>query len=199
MARERVWRADLAFWEDGVAKSPKEGLPHLHLGLAYDKINHKDLAEKEYRLAIDPASTEYDEEGRSTALNNLGMLYMGKERWNEAEEYFNQAIQMRPSYATPYYGIGITSLRRAEELYKINRVPDAESYFRKSEGYLKKAIELNPQYTKAHNSLAYLLSNTGRAPEALEHIERVLRLVSRGPEHDYALHLKEQVSRTGQK
>src|SRR5204863_3927557 len=144
------WKADLAFWTDGVEKSPNEGLPHLHLGLANANLGRSEEAEREYKLAIDP-NVEYDVEGRSTALNNLGMLYMGKSDLAKADDYFEQAIRMRPDYPTPYYGIGVTTLRRAEALGKAGQVPEATRAFEKSEAYLTRAIQLNPQYVKAHN------------------------------------------------
>lgn len=192
IVRARVWKKDLEFWKDGVAKSPNEGLPHLHLGLAYANLNDQVSAEREYRLAIDP-TVEYDVEGRSTALNNLGMLYMGKGNYDQAEDFFQQAIHMRPDYATPHYGIGVTSMRRAERLYDTAGREEAIPYMQKSEQYFRRAIELNPQYVKALNQLAYLLANTGHTEEAMQNLDRVFRLVSRGPEYEFAVKFRDQL------
>jgi len=197
LRRERDWRADLAFWTDGVQKSPNEGLPHLHRGLALANLGRTDEAEVEYKLAIDP-TVEYDAEGRSTALNNLGMLHMGKTEFDQADDYFQQAISMRPEYPTPYYGIGVTSLRRGEALNRAGQAQEAGRSFEKSEAYFTRAIQLNPQYVKAHNQLGYLFATTGRPQPALEHLNRVLQLVSRGAEYNFAKDLKKQIEqRTG--
>jgi|GEM_PF-1065701 len=196
--REQDWKADLAFWTDGVAKSPNEGLPHLHRGLALANLGRADEAEAEYQMAVDER-VEYDAEGRSTALNNLGMLYMGKNELDKADGFFERAIRMRPEYSTPYYGIGVTAMRRGEAQGKAGLVPEATRNFEKAEAYFKHAIDLNPQYVKAHNQLGYLYANTGRTRPALEHLNRVLQLVSRGSDYAFAKDLKEQIQRrTGQ-
>jgi tetratricopeptide (TPR) repeat protein len=192
--RGKVWASDLVFWEDGVAKSPNEGLAHLHLGLANANLGRDREAEKEYLKAIDP-SVDYDVEGRSIALNNLGMLYMNEQDFDKADEYFDRSIRMRPDYPTPYYGMGVTALRRGERLLAAEGQQAAGPWFRKSEQSLRRALELNPQYVKAHNQLAFLLINTGRAQEASRHVEEVLRRMASGPEHDFALRLKGAITR----
>lgn len=192
IVRARAWKKDLDFWKDAVAKSPGEGLPRLHLGLAYANLNDAEMAEKEYRLAIDP-SVDYDVEGRSTALNNLGMLYMGKGNYDQAEEFFERAIGMRPDYPTPHYGIGMTSMRRGETLFDTRGRDQALPYLQKSERYLRRAIELNPQYVKALNQMGYLMANTGRTQEAIQYFDKVLRLVKQGQEYDFAVKLRSQI------
>src|SRR5262245_59499394 len=197
--RGQDWKADLVFWTDGAAKSPNEGLPHLHRGLALANLGRADEAEQEYLIAIDE-KVEYDEEGRSTALNNLGMLYMGRNDYDKAEEYFERAIRMRPTYATPYYGIGVTTMRRGEILGRQGQVAEATQAYEKSEAYFTRSIQLNPVYVKAHNPLGYLFATTGRTKPALEHLNRVLQLVSSGQEYIFARDLKQQIeARTGQK
>src|SRR5262249_30687499 len=36
--RNETWKDNLSLWTDTVAKAPNQGLPHLHLGLAYDRL-----------------------------------------------------------------------------------------------------------------------------------------------------------------
>jgi Flp pilus assembly protein TadD len=68
----------------------------------------------------------------------------------------------------------------------------------KAEQSFKSAIEFNPQYVKAHNQLAYLLARTGREGEARQHLDRVLSLVGRGPEYEFAAKLAAELPREGQ-
>lgn len=189
-ARGLVWRTDMDFWKDGVAKSPDEGLPHLHLGLAYANKNQDDLAEKEYNLAL---TTKYDAEGRSIVNNDLGMLYMGKNDEDKADFYFQQAIQIRREYPTPYYGLGLTAYRRAEMAGANGDREGKRRELEAAEQNLRQAINLNPRYVKALGMMGQILHVAGKDTEALPYLDRVLQLVSSGREFEVAAKLRNAI------
>ena len=156
--RNEIWSEDRVFWEDAVSKAPQQGLPHLHLGLTYDrtqantpeeKKKYNDMAEKEYLLALDEKHVVYDVEGRSIAWNNLANVYMEEDRYDKAEECFRNSFNMRPNYPTPYYGIGLLSYRRALNSLHAGDVQKASQFMVGARGWLERAIELNPRYVKA--------------------------------------------------
>jgi Flp pilus assembly protein TadD len=183
VARGRIWRSDFDFWTDVVAKWPDWGLPHLHLGLVYNEQGRDDLAEQQYKLALE---TKYSDDGRAKVCNDLGMLYMGRNDLDGADFYFRKAIELKRDYATPYYGLGITGLRRGEDSLNRNDSAAATRHLAGAESSFKKAIGLNPQYVKALGALGRLLHLVGRDREASTYVDKVLQLVSAGPEYEEA-------------
>ena len=187
VARGRIWRSDFDFWTDVVAKWPQYGLPHLHLGLVYNEQGHDDLAEQQYKLALE---NKYTDDGRAKVCNDLGMLYMARGDFDGADIYFWKSIELKRDYATPYYGLGITGLRRGEESLQRRDSAVATSHLTGAESNFKKAIGLNPQYVKALGALGRLLHLVGRDAEATTYLNRVLQLVSSGPEYEEAVRNK---------
>jgi Flp pilus assembly protein TadD len=191
LARQPVWHDDLAFWGDAAAKSPGEGLPHLHLGVVYQDMGRTADAEAEYRTAL---SVHYHDEGRATAFNNLGMLNLDRDP-DAADRLFRQAIEIRPGYATPYYGLGATAFARAKVEKIAARWDSAHARADEAERHFLRAIELDPQYVKAMNQLAALYVWTLRNAEARPLLDTVLQLVSDGPEFDRAMKLRTRIEK----
>lgn len=186
--RNPVWRDDLPFWEDISRKLPDEGLPHLNLGLTYSELGREEEAEREYIKAI---NVKYDDEGRSTAYNNLGNIYMGREEFDRAGQCFQTAISIRANYATPYYSMGLNSWKKFHSTRKKGQ-PDAR-LLQQSVDYLQKAINLNPQYVKAHGLLGNIYLILGKHRQAREHLETVLRYEQEGSTAEGARELLKKI------
>ncbi len=183
--RNEVWRDDEAFWGDAVAKASHQGLPHLHLGLAYDKHNPPDrverekwdrMAEEQFQIALDPTRTVYDVEGRSTALNNLANVYLGRGEYARSEENFRKAIAMRPDYHTPYYGMSLVNYRRALDAQQAKNSSEAWARMREAEEWATRAVGLNRNYTKAYLLLGSIQVALGNDLRGKESLERVVQL-----------------------
>ncbi len=168
--RNAIWKDDILFWEDLVKKSPDQGLPHLNLGLAYSENDRPEDAERQYRLAIE---SEYDAEGRSTAYNNLGNIYLHRKDYDNAERCMKTAISIRRDYPTPYYGMGLCQYRRFMLGVRKGETPDVK-FLENSIQYLMKAIQLNPQYVKAHSLLGDIFYRIGQYDKAEKHLETAL-------------------------
>jgi tetratricopeptide (TPR) repeat protein len=168
--RSGVWRNDLAFWTDTVARAPEQGLPHLHLGMTYADRGRMEEAERAYRKALE---TYDDAEGRSKAYNNLGALYMREGRLQEAADALRGALREVPDYPTAYYNLGIIEMNLARR--DGSRSARAE-HLRAARRNLSRALELNPRYVKAHLAYGRLMLSQGRAEEGVRHLRRVVQL-----------------------
>jgi tetratricopeptide (TPR) repeat protein len=76
-----VWASNHAFWLDAVAKAPRSGLPHFHLGVSFQTRGDFERAEVEYRRALELYT---DSEGRSKAYSNLATIAIRRGRFRQA-------------------------------------------------------------------------------------------------------------------
>lgn len=88
----------------------------------------------------------------------------------EAIRQLDTAIQIYPNYADAFQ-------RRAFIHYSLKDYKKAEPDF-------KRAIEINPTQPVAHNNYGNLLFNSGRFPEAMEHIQLAVKY---NPSYSHAL------------
>lgn len=83
----------------------------------------------------------------------------GRYFWNKrsgegllkATEYFNQAIELDPTYALAYSGLADSYI-----LYSIYAGQDPRDFFPKAKAAALKALEIDDSLAEAHNSLAYV-------------------------------------------
>jgi len=117
--------------EKAVEVKPDYGPAHSALALVYDKIQKYDLADKEFRRAIDLLPEN------GGIYNNYGVFLCSRSRPAEAEKYFLKAVKI-PLYPTPelaYENAGACAMH----------IPDVK----KAESYFARALDLNPQLPTA--------------------------------------------------
>jgi len=77
-----------------------------------------------------------------------------KEGINRALDYFNQAIEEDPNYASAYAGVASIYVLMGHELYSWSRPEDA---YPKAQAAARKALELDDSLAEAHSVLAEVL------------------------------------------
>lgn len=97
----------LVFLESAVAENPGNIRAFLYLGIAYQQLNRLDEAIVLYRQILPQA-------GPDTALiaYNLGNVYYTKGNITLAEEFYTQALEANPAYASAYLNRGNARLTR---------------------------------------------------------------------------------------
>lgn len=109
MARNPVWKSDLALWRDTAERSPRTALVHYNLGVALQAEGLLDQAIVEYRraVALEPGPL---------AFNNLGVACRDAGRTAEAIAALRLAIEMDPRYAGAQSNLALAYLEdgRAE-------------------------------------------------------------------------------------
>lgn len=113
--RSRVWADDLALWQDTVAKSPQKSRPWGWLGRIYDGRGQQQLAEEAWIRAnqvVRPGSLE-----QATLLGNLGLAAARKQNYQQAVDYYRQALEIRAYRPTVRAQLAVALMRlgRTEE------------------------------------------------------------------------------------
>ncbi|MBM3275273.1 MAG: tetratricopeptide repeat protein [Candidatus Sericytochromatia bacterium] len=118
--------------------------------LALIKDGNKAEAERQLRraIAIRPDHAQ--------ALNNLGLLSLSREDFDEAISLFGQAIRARPKYARPYNNLGVTYLRKGKTDWAIAQ--------------FRRALLVDPEYDAARRNLAAAVGRQQPHGESLREI-----------------------------
>ncbi len=135
---------------------PTYSMAYNGLGLAYAALREDDKADASFKkaIALDPKDSD--------AHNNYGSFLCAKNRIDESVAQFLAAIK-NPLYITPsvaYMNAGLCSLRK----------PDAKA----AEGYLRQALQLDPQLDQAAYQLAKIYYNDKRYQLARDALQNAI-------------------------
>jgi tetratricopeptide (TPR) repeat protein len=150
------------------------------------------------------ADTVQNVPGNARARNNLGNVYDGEGRANEAIAQFEEAVRIDPGFAEAHSNLGNTlsrvpgrmadALAQCQEAVRLlptyakarNNLGNAlaRTPGRLAEGIVQfeEALRLDPGYADAHNNLGNALDSLGRTAEAIPHFEEAIRIRPAFPE-----------------
>lgn len=92
---------------------------------------------------------------------NLGIRYFEECLWDDALRHFEEAVQINSSYPDAFYWVALALI----QLNESSRAKD----------FLKKALDLNPEYADAHFQMGMLLRSKSKK-KAHVHFEKALKL-----------------------
>jgi type IV pilus assembly protein PilF len=132
------------------------------LGLLYQRLGNSEKAEAHFKksLKLDPSD--------SSTYNNYGLFLCSNDRIDEAEVLFQNAAN-NPFYSTPeiaFTNAGICLYDSKPEI---------------SEGYLKQALNKNPNFSHALIQMADLSYNRGQYQLAHQYLERYKKSAGHTP------------------
>ncbi len=137
---------------------------HNGLGLVYAALREDDKAESSFRrsLQLDPESSE--------SHNNFGTFLCSRNRVDDSIKEFMAALK-NPLYTTPesaWLNAGICALKKGND--------------KDAEGYLKNALQAQPDLIGVHYHLASLYFNRGEHELASQHMQQFMRSGNPTPE-----------------
>lgn len=169
--------------EDEIKRSPRSIQAHFQLAEAYLQQKEYGKARKYYEETIKL------EPKHSHAYHGLITVYARLKQRDKAKEY--QAIfkKLKTKQSHAYMGRQWDTLADLSSLRKslVRTYLDSERLYRKSgniaksEELLNKAFELEPDNVLCLERLASLYFATNRAPEALEHFEKISQIDPNNP------------------
>lgn len=159
--RNKVWKDEVVFWQDAVQKSPRKSRPYDNLGQAYLKAGDVPRAVENLNkaLSLDPGyihtytnlaniylnsgdlerAGDYLESARkisprhAVVLNGLGLVAWRNRQFDQAREFFRQAIESPEKYAEPALNLAAVyaeegDLTAAATIYRetLKKFPDKE-------------------------------------------------------------------------
>ena len=122
------------------------------LASLYDQLDSKDLAQNEYRKAIEQAPTDAD------LCNDFGVFYLRREQWADSEVWFRKSLTVQPQHERATTNLAIS-------LGMQNQLKESFDLFHRSAGA-----------AAANSNLGVLLARQGRSDEARHHFQQALAL-----------------------
>lgn len=143
---------------------PSYAPAHNGLGLVYAALREDEKAESSFRrsLQLDPESSE--------SHNNFGTFLCSRNRVDDSIKEFLAALK-NPLYSSPesaWLNAGICALKKGDD--------------KNAEGYLKNALQIQPDLIGAHYHLANLYFNRSEQALANEHMQQFMRTGNPTPE-----------------
>lgn len=190
IARNNLWRNDIAFWQDNVRNAPNK--PRVHLQLADAYLKHNMLAEAAFEyenvLKLDPYSVD--------ALTNVGTVYIRLGWDDRAEDRLLRAIALRPNSVEGYNNIGNMYFNIHQEdkamkyymkaleadnnsamtLYNIASIYSMSGEYGNAVEYFNRAIVVNPMYYPAHQNYGVLLAKIGDLEGAISEYKAAINI-----------------------
>jgi tetratricopeptide (TPR) repeat protein len=146
--RAQVWQDNVALWSDAIKDDPAAGTPYHELGQAYLLHEEREKGLECFEKAIERYASA---EGRALAWNSKGTVLMHSDP-PEAARAFQKAIDERPSYATPYFNLGLMGVTKADQDFARTKKYNAD-LLTYSQRYFAQAITCNRLYTWAYLEL----------------------------------------------
>jgi len=148
------------YFESQRAESDQPG-SYLNLGVIYGDLGERERAEESYLQAIRMDSTFVP------ARMNLAVLYNEMRRNADAERMLREAIAIDPTMGDAYYSLGLLLAEVAgQDQARMNEAASA----------LLRASILLPDRARVQYNAALALDQAGRHGEALQAIDRAVRL-----------------------
>ena len=132
-----------------------------HAHILY-RLNKLDIALKKILLSVKLNPKDH------IALNVMGMIYSGLKDTKTSKKIYEQAISLKPSYAPSYSNMAKSLIEEN------NRNPAVK--------YLKKCLELDPNFREGINNLANIYSTSGNPKKAIPLYLKILNKNEKDPE-----------------
>jgi len=143
------------------------------------------------------------------SINDLGVIYLKLEKYDQAIEQFKKALEIDPGYTMGPFFFGDVytdeknyqdKINEFNDVIKINReYARAHNYlglthlkkksYSSAETSLLESIKINPKYAKAHNNLGVLYEQMGDTAKAIESYQTAQKFDPDDPDSFYNLGL----------
>ncbi len=176
--RNPVWKTDHALWESTIRTYPENYFAHYSLGAIYSAEGRpiKAISELEEARRLKPDSP--------IVHQKLGIIYYAIGRKKDAEKEFKEVIRLQPDATPPYYNLGriymdygrwddaARELKTALETARLDSdrlkalnalayVYAAKGDIPGAKGFLKRALEIDPNHRETLKNLRALEAASG--------------------------------------
>ncbi len=167
-------------WKKALEIIPKDAEIHNFIGIAYHRLANLDSAMVYFENAAALDSGYFE------AINNQGYIAFLLKDYETALKSFEFALDVNPDYTPAKENINLVNsiMQGSLDLQAFNLSEQAASKedYEEQLPLFEKALNINPEYAKAHNNLAVALFYEGNFDSAYTHLEKAVKLQPNYPE-----------------
>ncbi len=157
--------------EEGQELYPEDSKILAQLSNAYVDADRMDIAMETFRKGIekDPTNEIY--------RYNYGVLLLGADKFSEAIEQFNKAIELKEDYTSAYYNLGVSYLKWGADLQEKAIEADSDDLTYKEKfgmavAPLERYLKDFPEDASIWNYLGKVYANLGETDKSKEAFEK---------------------------
>ncbi|MDZ7832234.1 MAG: tetratricopeptide repeat protein [Desulfobacterales bacterium] len=159
--RNTIWQEPIAFWVDGIKKSPRDGRLYANTGHEYLQQDKYKQAIPYYQSALSLWTKNQERRYGPKTHFHLGAAYTKTGQPEKAESHYRKAIALGPKHAKAHFNL-------AQLLTEKGNMESAAHHY-------KKVIEIEPDYTDAHVNLGNIYARESDYNKAKDHFHRALK------------------------
>ena len=160
--RQTIWKDRLSFWQE-TSRNSIYAFPHSNYALALEDSGNDEKAFFAYSVALNPEIIDSDH-GRAITANNLALLYIKNEQFQEAEATLRRALELSPNFSKTFYNLGLINFIKGE-------VTGSEKAYETALDYVNKASVTRRKNPKLNLLKAKILIGLGQTDAAMKEIE----------------------------
>ncbi|MFQ6069152.1 MAG: tetratricopeptide repeat protein [Candidatus Aminicenantales bacterium] len=173
LLEEEKFDEALAAFEEFMEKYPEVFQVHLNIGSCYLKKGDLERAEKEFNFVLEKTKEvlgDYKNDPQTSlrAFTGLGEIYLQRQDYDRAMNYFAQSLEISPQDEVAAYNV-------AQVLFFNQKIDEAIEYY-------KLAIKIKPDWSKPYLRLGYAYLNKGDFEKALENFKKFIDMDPENPE-----------------
>ena len=147
------WKDNLTLWRVTSKRAPGQMLPLFNYGMSLLVAGQTDQAINIMGKSLVSRSGVTDSL-KSMAYNNLGIAYLNKHDYQNAELYFKKSTELNPNYVhTGYFHLGLLYYLKGNDLEPNNKKASRALYL-EAEKYLLKSYKIKPNMGRLNLLLA---------------------------------------------
>lgn len=191
--RNRDWKDSHTLWTATLETHPDSSIALNNLGLIYaeEGMHEKAIALYEQVLALHP-----EQEHIERVYVNMADAYVALHMFDQAIEYYQQALETTPEYIDAYLGLANMSIElqqyeHAEQIYQqalalenqtdrvytqLGNLAMLQGKYETARTFFQKALNINPAAINAYNGMGMSYARSGENEKALEIYQYALTL-----------------------
>lgn len=148
-----------------ISRKPAFAEAYYRRGLAYKGKGEKDLANKDFQRSISIYKLLLENESENVGINyDIALVYEALEDYESAEKHLLRHIELKPQEPNAYNYLGYMFIEQNKD-------------FDRAIGYIKKALEIEPNNGAFLDSLGWAYFKIGKIEEAIVNLEKAAELI----------------------